>query len=132
MAVAQLVARINSGIVQVKGICYEFIDGFVSRNAIVGIVQEIFANIRSPKITKMYDTTLNAIPNLRKNEIRAISPVNVDRLPSCSIVSKCVYLAISKIDLKSDVFISLKIASTTKFKNTVCVRAMKRWVFLLF
>ena len=53
----------------------------------------------------MYDTTLNAIPNLRKNEIRAINPVNADRLPSCSIVSICVYLAISKIDLKSDVFI---------------------------
>jgi hypothetical protein len=50
LAIAQLVARINSGIVQAKGICYEFIDGFVSRNAIVGIVQEIFANIRRPKI----------------------------------------------------------------------------------
>jgi len=71
------------------------------------LIKQYFANIRSPKIIKMYDTTLNAIPNLRKNEIREINPVNVDRLPSCSVVSKCVYLAISKIDLKIDVFIMI-------------------------
>ena len=40
---------ISCGIIQIKNICFEFFSGFLSRNAIVEIVQEIFPNLQSQK-----------------------------------------------------------------------------------
>ena len=79
---------LNSGISQIKHICFEFIPGFLSHNSIVEIIQERFPDIQSPKIKEAYDKILAAIPKLWKKELHAINPLNVHKCPSLTVGSK--------------------------------------------
>ncbi|CAC5405806.1 unnamed protein product [Mytilus coruscus] len=81
---------INSGIVQIKDICYEFIPGFLSKDSIVELVQEKHPELKSRIIAEAYAKILNAIPKLWKKDLNAINPVNVDRLPSLTVGTKMI------------------------------------------
>ncbi|CAC5423425.1 unnamed protein product [Mytilus coruscus] len=76
---------INSGIIKIKDICYEFIPVFLSKDSIIEIVQEKYPELRSWVIINAYRRILNAIPQLWKNELTAINPVNVDRFPCLTV-----------------------------------------------
>ncbi|CAC5423454.1 unnamed protein product [Mytilus coruscus] len=81
---------INSGIVQIKDICYEFIPGFLSKDSIVELVQEKHPELKSRIIAEAYAKILNAIPKLWKKDLNQINPVNVDRIPSLTVGTKMI------------------------------------------
>ncbi len=72
---------IQAGLIQIKDICYEFIPGFFTCNAITEIIQNKFPNTNTRNIIESYQRIINCIPEEWKNLLKHINPIHCDFTP---------------------------------------------------
>ncbi|CAC5423431.1 unnamed protein product [Mytilus coruscus] len=112
---------IQTGLIRIKDICYEFMPGFFTSNSIDEIIKQKFPDEKTEQIKTAFERIIRCIPEQWKELLKSENPLNVEITP------------IVKICLDNDREIHLRSAVTklfyslllSKFFETPC--AEKHW-----